>query len=815
MDKWMSKILARGPVRRGEPPFPPPAKAAPVGSPRSCKSTPALPEAPASSPRGSKAPASSPRGRQAAATGRTIGESPAKEGSPPPSQATASQMSPCSSPKNANNLKASPGPLPGQILQELRSLPREATVKEDSQTLAASPRAASGATAWKADIPEDQHQQLSTSNISIQAVQPAATVADVRRLVTAPFVQAEQRPVVVHPTSQPLVVQAAEARLPIQQPAESTPASLPSFSKGEAVHIWSNSQNSWMTDGMITEVVIVPRLSDGPSPPAGVMIPAGAIRVSSSAGLKWIMPEMISTQIRKPIKSAFSKGDKVHVWSNSVNTWMTDGVVLEVCSSPLCSEGGSVPAGTIIPVGAVRVASSAGMKWIMPDLIGIHLRKAADETLTPLTIVEGVKPQLMPEAVAHSVQRQTTALPTADEVGPTVMSLPKRVIRADSFKTGAAAPPARQRGRSPAAAAATLPTPSKALTQPKTVLHSSAHQHGSSTPTQPKALPHSGAHQNGSSTPLAGPTILALPKMVVQPESMMRNGLDAAGLAAPLAANGPTVMALPQTAMPVGAPSKGAEPLSMSNALGASGPTVLAVPKMVSPVSPDRGPDVALGPSNPTVMALPNAADVLKASTSSAQVHTAVEHHSRNRSAIPQLPVAPNVMPPIQPGTEWFNLERQPEMSQRLNRANELQQRLMSERQGMGYPMTAMPEAPQFAAPQVPKFEFSCSPPPGPAGPDYQLDFMAPEPRGEMWAPVGAYAGGNVGNHPYTLRVLTSNGRWEELYFSAADDMEEVGAIFLATHGLKDAFLAGLVDAMRGLVASGQAERSVDVIDLL
>merc|ERR1712159_207179 len=141
------------------------------------------------------------------------------------------------------------------------------------------------------------------------------------------------------------------------------------FSVGDLVHIWSNSKNAWMKNGEVIDVLQVPRVSEGPSPPAGVMMPVGAVRVSSVAGTKWIMPDAIGSQIRKVETGGYSAGEHVHIWSNSMNAWMTDGEVLEVLSAPRISEGGSIPAGQLLPAGCVKVASTAGTKWVLPDLV--------------------------------------------------------------------------------------------------------------------------------------------------------------------------------------------------------------------------------------------------------------------------------------------------------------------------------------------------------------------------------------------------------------------------------------------------------------
>lgn len=65
------------------------------------------------------------------------------------------------------------------------------------------------------------------------------------------------------------------------------------------------------------------------------------------------------TRIACP-RSKFSKGDPVEVWSSSRNKWL-DGIVKEVFNTPGSYELYSVPAG------AIKVESSAGVKFFKPE----------------------------------------------------------------------------------------------------------------------------------------------------------------------------------------------------------------------------------------------------------------------------------------------------------------------------------------------------------------------------------------------------------------------------------------------------------------
>jgi hypothetical protein len=67
----------------------------------------------------------------------------------------------------------------------------------------------------------------------------------------------------------------------------------------------------------------------------------------------------------------------------------------------------------------------------------------------------------------------------------------------------------------------------------------------------------------------------------------------------------------------------------------------------------------------------------------------------------------------------------------------------------------------------------------------------------------------------HVLRVLTKDGRWENMTFHSHTDVDAMAKSFLEQHGLRPAFRAGLADFMRQMAATGQMQSSVDVIDLL
>ena len=66
---------------------------------------------------------------------------------------------------------------------------------------------------------------------------------------------------------------------------------------------------------------------------------------------------------------SFVKGEVVEVWSNSQKTWISGAVVLEAPDRDCVIDGYAIPAG------AVKVTSTAGTKWILPDQVPSSLRK--------------------------------------------------------------------------------------------------------------------------------------------------------------------------------------------------------------------------------------------------------------------------------------------------------------------------------------------------------------------------------------------------------------------------------------------------------
>ncbi len=65
------------------------------------------------------------------------------------------------------------------------------------------------------------------------------------------------------------------------------------FAAGERLEVWSNSQGRWVPDGVVVEAPVEDCVAEG------YTIPARALKVTSSAGAKWIMPEYVTASVRR------------------------------------------------------------------------------------------------------------------------------------------------------------------------------------------------------------------------------------------------------------------------------------------------------------------------------------------------------------------------------------------------------------------------------------------------------------------------------------------------------------------------------------
>lgn len=79
----------------------------------------------------------------------------------------------------------------------------------------------------------------------------------------------------------------------------------------------------------------------------------------------------------------------------------------------------------------------------------------------------------------------------------------------------------------------------------------------------------------------------------------------------------------------------------------------------------------------------------------------------------------------------------------------------------------------------------------------------------------GGGGSGGGGGSRHALTVLTSENRWETLTFLSNGNLEQQARDFLAQKGLKAAFISGLLAKMKSMVSSGQAQSSVDIVDLI
>jgi len=175
------------------------------------------------------------------------------------------------------------------------------------------------------------------------------------------------------------------------------------------------------------------------------------------------------------------------------------------------------------------------------------------------------------------------------------------------------------------------------------------------------------------------------------------------------------------------------------------------------------------------------------------------------------------------------------EMSQRLARANELQRRL-----GGGQQQAMSPPARGGQQQAMSPGQISLNTPsllnwakeaasmgqfddPNGLGLN-TLHNLPPPPRS---APAVEVSPGAMPGHPsgrnngvgggsqHVLGVLTSENKWESLNFSSSSHLEQLARDFISSKGLKAAFISGLVGKMKTMVSTGQAQASVDIVDLI
>eukprot|EP00930_Biecheleria_cincta_P042877 TRINITY_DN29502_c0_g1_i2.p1 TRINITY_DN29502_c0_g1~~TRINITY_DN29502_c0_g1_i2.p1 ORF type:complete len:1555 (+),score=430.34 TRINITY_DN29502_c0_g1_i2:130-4665(+) len=183
------------------------------------------------------------------------------------------------------------------------------------------------------------------------------------------------------------------------------------------------------------------------------------------------------------------------------------------------------------------------------------------------------------------------------------------------------------------------------------------------------------------------------------------------------------------------------------------------------------------------------------------------------------------------------------EISQRMARANELQRRLASSPQAAGpaspSPVISLntPSLLNWAKEAAEQGQFREGDPMGMGLGLDTLHNLPPPPRSAPAVDVmaagrsgragdardprcggsrgsGGGSGGGGGSR-HALTVLTSENRWETLTFLSNGNLEQQASDFLAQKGLKAAFISGLLSKMKSMVKTGQAQSSVDIVDLI
>jgi len=683
----------------------------------------------------------------------------------------------------------------------------------------------------------------------------------------------------------------AHTHVPHAPPRASAPVQC-DFAKGEAVHIWSNSKGQWVTDGIVDEVLHGPKVSDGVSVAAGATIPAGAVRVTSSVGTKWVMPHLLFSQLRKarPMTSAFVPGAVVQVWSNSKGAWLNDAVVCEV------SDGRPLSCGITLPLGSVRVRSSAGEKWLTPDQIGPNIRKPAThvQSAGAETVAEGLKPVATPRSwdlehraplptqtrqvvapLQHQLglsqpQRQASQkslFQAGDALGPTVVELPRRLLGA--AMSGKLAPQAGTLdGKT-----LYMSTPAQAPSQPaiKPIAAPAPDALGPTVTSLPKPRGCSGLRQGA-----IGSQTLVVPKQgsnheAASPMLAPRPAVASCGSTGVVGAVIRQAAAVPPSPMPSVSWRNDRPTLPVSQAVVAASPPSSVLSSSL------RG-DGSVLPSSPATSSVQSSPAIVAIAAVPSPTPRVASMGSHGLAAAASWS-AEQAEKPL--GEDKSSLD----ISQRLARANELQQRLggrsaastgaprAAETRGSAswnastaagpdhFPcdhvgngcgtVSMLPPPPRGApasqgmgsgilagAPRAAEMRGAAAtnaPVAGPGDPFGDgcrtISMLPPPPRGAPAARNGGssnvagfsqgtpdflgVAGSNSCSPRHVLQVLVREGQWEKLAFAEIGNLEQLAAAFLQRHGVKATFKPGLVEMMRSMAASGQAEAKVDIIDLL
>jgi len=188
------------------------------------------------------------------------------------------------------------------------------------------------------------------------------------------FAATEGAPVVISCDCCPLQFQVKRRPDAAEEEAAAQMEASCGFRQHEQVKVYSASKAAWV-DG------VVDLLASCACQIEGYDIPAGALKVSTASGCKWILPHQIKDVVQKSgprVMSAIQEEDteevafcekqKVQVYSASRDAWF-DGVVEKIAASDCKLEGYDVPKG------AMKLSTKAGSKWVLPHEVKKFVRK--------------------------------------------------------------------------------------------------------------------------------------------------------------------------------------------------------------------------------------------------------------------------------------------------------------------------------------------------------------------------------------------------------------------------------------------------------
>eukprot|EP00927_Polykrikos_kofoidii_P056303 TRINITY_DN50457_c0_g1_i1.p1 TRINITY_DN50457_c0_g1~~TRINITY_DN50457_c0_g1_i1.p1 ORF type:complete len:1047 (-),score=114.20 TRINITY_DN50457_c0_g1_i1:134-3274(-) len=504
------------------------------------------------------------------------------------------------------------------------------------------------------------------------------------------------------------------------------------------------------------------------------------------------------------VAESFKVGETVQVWSKSSGCWILDGRICDI------SDGNVIFAGVQVPSGAVRVVSSAGEKWVMPDQLKMHLRR-----LTAPTVIVEKSASLaeIPAAVAKSTC-----------VGAAVPLLQRRVSTPLMFATGV----------SDGSTSGDV-SHSRMISPLRSNVSDIERGSAQSCTRDVSPLGHRGRALGMSLDSSSAPNISVMPSnhMVFSSMPRLSNPVVVSGSGSISAVAGlGSLGQLPsersrraslakefQKQLSDGYQSSASAPVLVSDCsavrLASSSCGSIVVTSSAVSVLPQSAPS----PLDPASARCPR-----RASADSA-VPSAVGENRRCRS--PMVPIAPTTRRPAP-----FATERCLGGCSSLGSVGSVTYRprlSASPVRGSGS-INLMPTSHRAGASargivrNCGGCSGSCSlvpPSQRASSPIQRSPCGLKSPHAVTGAAgVGAFSTnrGNVTRSPVggrVLRVLVSEGQWEELRVCRGDNLEKVSAAFVRRHDLRAGLIPGLVGGLRRLAASGQKEGSVDVVDLL